>query len=150
MGSLLDIPWGDRALDIAVSSDVLEHIHPMDVDRSIAEITRITKHILLLGIATGPSVRQGTELHLTRRNQAWWTKKFEDAGWISVEISAAIWKSLWNKPTSPRLWNYQGRICTDPNADVANNPKGCNCFFALARTQEDASALKAAASRLHP
>ena len=147
MGSLLDIPWAADAFDIALSSDVLEHIHPADVTRSIAEITRVTKSVLLLSIATGPSVRQRTELHLSRHNHTWWKTQFEEAGWISVTFPVAVWKRLWNKPSSPRLWNYQGKVCQDNDADVASKPCG-NLFFALAKTSRGVLQLSTAAQEL--
>ena len=142
MGSLMDIPWGDDSFDIAMSNDVLEHVHPMDVARSVTEITRVTKRIALLGIATSSSVRHGTELHLTRRNHKWWKAQFEGA------IPNEVWKLLWNKPSSPKLWNYRGTVCTDPDADVVNG-KGCGVlFFAFAKVQEDVLAVKEAANWL--
>lgn len=116
VGSLLNIPWHDRSFDVGISCDVLEHIHPDDVPQAISEISRTVEGILVLSIANGPSVRNNTELHLTKKSRYWWTEKFREHGWVPINVHRDVWKSMWQLPTSPRLWNFEGDLCEDTNA----------------------------------
>ena len=136
-GSLVNIPWSDNFFDIAISFDVFEHIHSLDIDRSIAEMWRVTTHFAFIGIATGPSRRNNVELHLSRHNHSWWKAKFEKVGWHSVHIPLPTWKRLWYRPTRFRLWN-KGKICENVDQNVISKPCG-SLFFAFAKTQFDAT-----------
>jgi len=42
-GISTDIPCDDRTFDVVVAGEFIEHIYPMDVDKTIAEIFRILK-----------------------------------------------------------------------------------------------------------
>ena len=53
-----------------MATQVLEHVHPSDVDAAIGEITRITRRALFIGIAYSSSIRGGVDLHLTKEPQA--------------------------------------------------------------------------------
>ena len=142
-GKLTDIPWPDQSFDVGVSGDVLEHVHPSDVERSIAELTRTVRGTLVLGIASGSSQRSGIELHLTQRSATWWTNKFESAGWRRVQVPAVLWKKLWKRPSTPKLWNFRGNICTS-----AHSVKCGTIFLAFTRTPEHLAAFQKAAARV--
>ena len=85
--SLTSLPYPSGHFPSAISSDVLEHIHPNDIQTVIAEITRVVSRHLVLRIATKPEARKMKlngvvqRLHLTVEPAAWWVKQFEAAGW---------------------------------------------------------------------
>jgi 2-polyprenyl-3-methyl-5-hydroxy-6-metoxy-1,4-benzoquinol methylase len=63
------------AYDLVISTDVLEHIHPDDIDGIISGISKLSNKALL-GI-TNSSDRDplnGTELHLCIHDVLWWTQ----------------------------------------------------------------------------
>lgn len=51
VGSLLDIPYSKKSFDALVSTDVLEHLDPADIDLAISEMFRVTKTYLFLRIS---------------------------------------------------------------------------------------------------
>lgn len=63
IGSVLQIPYADKTFDAIVSTDVLEHLSPEDVDQAIAELVRVSKGWLFLKIAKSPEgVRKWIDL----------------------------------------------------------------------------------------
>mmetsp|Transcript_16699 Transcript_16699/g.21722 ORF Transcript_16699/g.21722 Transcript_16699/m.21722 type:complete len:237 (+) Transcript_16699:1919-2629(+) len=83
--------FDDNFFSSGLSSDVLEHIHPDDVDAVILEISRIVQHRLFLRIAIIPEKRKmhlngkPVQLHLTVKPTAWWVNKFSQLGnWYHV------------------------------------------------------------------
>ena len=42
-GISTDIPCDDRTFDVVVAGEFIEHIYPMDVDKTLAEIFRVLK-----------------------------------------------------------------------------------------------------------
>lgn len=53
-GSVLDIPFKDNFFDAVFSCDVLEHLHPNDLDRGLDEMVRVTKKFMFIKVAGGP------------------------------------------------------------------------------------------------
>ena len=45
-GDILDIPFKDNLVDAIFSCDVLEHLHPKDLDKAIDELVRVTNNYL--------------------------------------------------------------------------------------------------------
>lgn len=84
-----NMPFSDRAFDFTFSTDVLEHIPPAMVKRSIKEIFRVTKHKTFHCIAnTFSDIRNGQELHLSRHPMEQWGEWFkeENNNGISFEL----------------------------------------------------------------
>jgi len=77
-GSVLALPFEDRAFDTVVSTDCLEHLEAADVPRALREIRRVTRRNVLLRIATTQD-REG-HWHLTVEGRAWWEKRCFEAG----------------------------------------------------------------------
>ncbi len=67
-----DMPFEDKSFDFTFSTDVLEHIPPELVDRSIEEIIRVTKIKTIHQIACFDM----HDDHLTVREISWWKEKF--------------------------------------------------------------------------
>jgi len=50
--SVLNIPFKNDEFDLVVTSDVLEHLDPIDISKAIDEICRVAKNIIIAKIAT--------------------------------------------------------------------------------------------------
>jgi len=96
VGSILNIPFADRSFDALVSSDVLEHLDPSDVDLAISEIIRVTRKYLFLRISKGVEGRKDwleklkaeypgdfddiENLHLSVYSRNHWRDRIENKG----------------------------------------------------------------------
>ena len=159
-GSLTQLPWPNDGLDVAISSDVLEHLHPHDVGRTVSELSRVVRGKLLLSIASGSSfktTRSGkrVDLHLTQRSATWWVAQFSAGGWSAADIPVRLWASLWNgcpgcnRPQSHRRderscpWQWRGQVC-----DALAQTDCGNIFFAFGKTAIDRLELERAGARV--
>lgn len=77
-GSVLSLPFKDRAFRTVVSTDCMEHLAPEDVPRALQEIYRITERYVFLKIATTQD--RDDHWHLTVEGRAWWEAKCFEAG----------------------------------------------------------------------
>jgi len=99
-GSILDIPFPDKQFDAVVSTDMLEHLDPSDVEQGIKELIRVSSKYLFLKIATrAEGERQWLEaiqekrasyneienLHLSIFNQERWIELIEQSGEVKLE-----------------------------------------------------------------
>jgi ubiquinone/menaquinone biosynthesis C-methylase UbiE len=81
-GEVTRIPFPNDHVDIVMSTDMMEHLRPEDVEQAISEITRVaakyTAHkICPMDEAAGWGKRVGVEnLHLTVKPLDWWVEKF--------------------------------------------------------------------------
>jgi len=85
-GEVQNIPFPDNEFDIVVCFDVLEHIPPQDIDRSIKELMRVAskKVIACMGFKTTYAGPRGERLHLTEKDKPWWIQVFRNYGEISI------------------------------------------------------------------
>lgn len=84
-----NMPFPDGAFDFTFSTDVLEHIPPAMIKRSIKEILRITKHKTFHCIASFSDIRNGQKLHLSQHPIDLWAAWFREGnvmGRISFEL----------------------------------------------------------------
>jgi len=56
-GSICDIPFEDESFDVSFSSDVIEHIHPDDIDLALSEMIRVAKKYVVVKMSTTASKR---------------------------------------------------------------------------------------------
>jgi SAM-dependent methyltransferase len=76
-GSALDLPWDAYTFDLIVSQDFLEHMHPDDLPRVIAEQVRVARaggrlvHLIPF-YDTDPPVQ--VDAHLCQATQDWWMR----------------------------------------------------------------------------
>ncbi|GAB3365552.1 MULTISPECIES: FkbM family methyltransferase [Giesbergeria] len=66
--------------DLLVCTDVLEHVEPEFIDHVLDDLSRLTKKIALITVATRPAVKKladGRNAHLTVQPFSWWQDRFE-------------------------------------------------------------------------
>ena len=87
-GSILDIPEEDGAYDACITTDVLEHLAPEDVDTAIAELARVARKYVFAKIAFKPESNRTwvekirdrynlSDLHLTVWPMHKWVEAFK-------------------------------------------------------------------------
>jgi 2-polyprenyl-3-methyl-5-hydroxy-6-metoxy-1,4-benzoquinol methylase len=71
-----------------ISTDVLEHIPPGEIEQTIKEIIAITVYKTIHAICTRPCVVKhfGHELHLTIKPLSWWQEQFERLNTKGIEV----------------------------------------------------------------
>jgi SAM-dependent methyltransferase len=93
--SVTSLPFSNRSFDAVISTDVLEHVAPQEVQPAVNELARITRSLLFLKIAIRPST-EGPDselhqlkrigmpvpenLHLTQQGASFWLAEFERVG----------------------------------------------------------------------
>jgi hypothetical protein len=76
-GSALDLPWAAGEFDTVISQDFMEHMHPDDLPRVIAEQVRVSRpgatiaHLIPF-YDTDPPVQ--VDAHLCQATQEWWMR----------------------------------------------------------------------------
>lgn len=65
--------YQDDQFDVTSCNDVLEHVLEEDIPAALSELSRVTKHAVLLGICRKP----GT-FHICIQTEAWWMDKIHD------------------------------------------------------------------------
>lgn len=77
-GSILSLPFEDGSFETVVCMDVLEHIAEEDLERALAELSRVCARFCFVRVATTPD-RDG-RWHLTIRDRDWWLDRLISAG----------------------------------------------------------------------
>ena len=105
VGSATDLPFDDGFFDLIISTDVLEHLLPKDVDRTISEFKRVNKGFCLLAIACDAEgnktplrevqnkfgeYRDLSGLHTTIMNPDSWDKHFSDGGYNKIRTISYV------------------------------------------------------------
>ncbi|VVQ16111.1 class I SAM-dependent methyltransferase [Pseudomonas fluorescens] len=124
-GSALELPFDDQEFDTVVSTDCLEHIHPDDVPRAIAEIRRVCKKHAYLQIATTQD-RDG-HWHLTVEGRDWWESSFFKNGFVRNPTYYKI-NSLADLSSS----HWQITILMDVNPSWPNGDLTAGAFTSVA------------------
>ena len=98
-GNATAIPFADKAFDAIMSTDVIEHVHPSDVDAMVAEFRRVVRSLLFVMISNkrthgGSDIpelhkkhmfSEFTTLHTTTMKKSSWIERFENGGFSLVE-----------------------------------------------------------------
>ena len=90
-GILTNLPYEDNSFDLVMSSDVLEHIHPEEVDQVVKELVRVSRRHLFLSISlkghTKASADKDDEAHrhTMLRPREWWHNIFRKHGAVVNE-----------------------------------------------------------------
>lgn len=96
--SLPTLPCGDRAYDLSVTVDVLEHIAPTDILRCLAELRRVARRgAWAIANMSDVHLVDGvpTELHLIQQPAAWWTEQVRSIGGIATTHRTDTDKRFW-------------------------------------------------------
>lgn len=143
-GSILNVPWPDGQFDVAVCSDVLEHIAPDRVPAAVGEIARVVRHVAFIGIPLSSSVNNGVELHLSKYPADWWVRNFDAHGFTRVPISLATWRRVWahnrnpHAPEGKPLWTHS-QICNEsPEESAHPEAQRCTMLFAFVKGKKGA------------
>jgi len=78
-GVAWDLPATDNSVDVVTCLDVLEHIRREDVEASLAELARVARHRVFIGVANHDSRREGVQLHVTQLPFDEWTGLLSEA-----------------------------------------------------------------------
>jgi SAM-dependent methyltransferase len=87
-GSALELPWSDGEFDTVISQDFMEHMHPDDLPRVIAEQVRVVEpggsiaHLIPF-YDTDPPVQ--VDAHLCQATRDWWLRFLRAQPGIAVE-----------------------------------------------------------------
>eukprot|EP00958_Prasinococcus_capsulatus_P027732 scaffold5807_cov412-Prasinococcus_capsulatus_cf.AAC.10 len=90
-GILTNLPYEDNSFDLVFSADVLEHIHPEEVDQVVSELVRVSRRHLFLSISlkghTKASANDDNEAgrHTMLRPRSFWEAKFAEHGAVVNE-----------------------------------------------------------------
>jgi SAM-dependent methyltransferase len=84
-GSALSLPFPDASFDLVLSSDVMEHLHPDDVEQAIKEQVRVSRKYLAHRINDALATSHwndlvGFNMHLTVKPIEWWIQQYQKAG----------------------------------------------------------------------
>jgi SAM-dependent methyltransferase len=76
-GSALELPWDDASFDVAISQDVMEHMHPDDLPGVLGEQVRVVRpggtilHLIPF-YPFDPPIQ--VDAHLCQATEEWWTR----------------------------------------------------------------------------
>ncbi|MCC6981229.1 MAG: methyltransferase domain-containing protein [Candidatus Melainabacteria bacterium] len=106
-GSVLEIPSGDRAYDVVVAVDVLEHIEPKDRAKALSEFARVArKHVILNYPCRESKSAQRLALNLTNnslvREHVEW--ELPDSEWVLEELAKHGYRGTVSPHTSIAIW----------------------------------------------
>jgi len=85
-GESTKLPFADKHVDVVMSTDMLEHLKPEDVDKTVEEFHRVARDYIAIKVSSEPEragwgKRVGVDdLHLTQKPVYWWRNKFTEAG----------------------------------------------------------------------
>jgi len=94
-GILTNLPYEDNSFDLVFSADVLEHIHPEEVDGVVKELIRVSRRHIFMSISLkGHTKATGTNdaeahRHTMLRPRPWWNAKFIEHG--AVPNNDMVW-----------------------------------------------------------
>jgi SAM-dependent methyltransferase len=103
-GSLLDLPYEDNRFNLVISQDVLEHVHPDDLPRALAEQVRVTRsggHLVhfVPFYSDYPEPVQ-IDAHLANADRQWWVRLFRSTPGLRVM----------QEPGDGNQWDYTNGI----------------------------------------
>ena len=86
VGDARELPFGDRAFDVTVALDLLEHIAPQDRAQVLGELGRVTRERLVVGCPTG-----SVALDSDRRLSSSFARRGRpEPGWLSEHLEAGL------------------------------------------------------------
>ncbi len=102
-GTVLDLPFPDRAFDLAVAQEVLEHVAPQDLQDALEELKRVSRKLIFLTVPLAdwteglvpperlPRDARGNPHHghLTVADRPWWDERLAEglAPWRRIDLT---------------------------------------------------------------
>jgi len=85
--SIDKLPYEDMAFDVAICTDVMEHVPENRVDRVLKEMFRVAHSVMLVIDCAAAKLtdKNGKNLHCTIQPYRWWMKKIKELGVIRYE-----------------------------------------------------------------
>jgi len=78
-GTVQDIPFPDKSVDVVTFMDVIEHLVPGDEVAACEELKRVAKNTILLTANNRPSIHKGLDLHINIKSYEEWDAFFRGA-----------------------------------------------------------------------
>ena len=74
------LPFGDKAFDMLTSFDCLEHLDPEDIDKSLAEMQRVSRRLFVTVCFKKETCYRVDDktLHPSANSERWWTSKLNE------------------------------------------------------------------------
>ncbi|MCB9846001.1 MAG: methyltransferase domain-containing protein [Phycisphaeraceae bacterium] len=141
IGSILEIPFGDGAVETVVSTDVLEHLSEEDVPRALAELRRVARRFCFVRLAVTPD--RDRLWHLTVRDRDWWEARFFEAGFARHPLSQRIvsLEALDDEGWQITLVMERRQELPCPTTDLSKSPVGRDAMHEVGLDAELAIAL---------
>ena len=93
------IPGPDKDFDVVTAFDVLEHLPPEDVDKTLSEWSRIAERFCVsISYVDSKNRWQGQTLHPTVRPEGWWIDRLMRAGAVEIKIEGRFIHGRWIRP----------------------------------------------------
>ncbi|SVD00905.1 uncharacterized protein METZ01_LOCUS353759, partial [marine metagenome] len=117
-----NIPIEYKSVELLTAFDVLEHIHPSNVENSLREFSRISSKYFMFSISHRLSGEEhnGENLHLTVYPFDWWCErigKYADLVKKDISTDGTRSHSIW------RLKNYKPKLFCDIDSTINNHWK---------------------------
>lgn len=91
-----------KQFDLVISTDVLEHVEPDKLGKTLATLAKLTGKVLYSDIACYPTGKlfaegpyAGQDLHLTVEDPKWWRTQF--AGQVALQEAEYQWREKRSK-----------------------------------------------------
>lgn len=81
-----ELPFESGAFDHVTCFDVLEHLTPGDVAPALRELKRVARFTVTASASERSDLREGRELHISRRPSAVWLEAFRDAWGTGAQL----------------------------------------------------------------
>lgn len=109
---LYSLPFEDEQFDLAISTEVLEHIDPQYLDRAINELIRVSK-VQVITVPYYQHVVNGQKLHLTVEKGDWWQTKLKK--YSNIQAAFETDQGLWAILSKEKLPMSDAKIIAVPD-----------------------------------
>lgn len=80
-----ELPFEDESFDVCCMFDVIEHLIPGDDQMACEELYRVARKHILISASNRPSVYDGFDLHINKRDYGDWQRLF--AQWMPGKLT---------------------------------------------------------------
>jgi len=129
---VVDLSFENKRFDVVFSTDVLEHVPPGDIDRSICQLVRVAKDYLWVqvGLNEKPekfgSGKNDPWVHEVIKPRSWWLKRFEAYGADEIDGARATALAYLRGRHRGRSWarsSHEGLLIL--RVDSSRQPENC-------------------------